>query len=271
MRFLFVTFLAALGVFLGGCETVLRPSAKTRRESGVMAPKVDDRAVFFLIGSNSPLTITSFSGEERTFNFKFANVGPYFGGLATAFTHDGYLLTAGHEASAYLLVIGVMDGRVRVAPARVVYKQSFGTYGTDLAIIHVDQRIDHPLPLGQFVEGQHDVYGLAWDLDTQLKVLMIGGKIRSAARSALSDQIVLLDTDLPSWHGDSGGGALSRDGKLIGIITGFKTKWSEFHNAKNVCAPSKGFIESIVAKDRAEQANQTATKLQLTSDGPRVQ
>jgi len=237
-------------LLLVGCETAPEPSRQERLDSGQKAPVLDDRAVFFLVGSSQPIKLTSFSANGNSFDLKFDCAAPNFGALATAFTKDGYLLTAGHAAKAHMLVIGVMNGEVRAVSARVVYNKSFGTFGTDLAIIHVDQSIDFPLALGEFRPDQSEVFGLGADRESSFKIVVIGGKVRSSMRSKTSDQVVLLDTDLPSWHGDSGGGVVSRDGHLIGVITGFQTKWSALRNAKLVCAPSKDLIDSIVAKDR---------------------
>lgn len=224
-----------------------------------MAPKLDDRAVFFLFCSDAPLKLTSFSGNGGSFNVKFDHSAPFFGALATAFTKDGYLITAGHAAPAHVLAIGVMNGEARAVSARVVYKKSFDTYGTDLAILHVDQPIDFPLPLGQFTPGQNDIYAMGSDREAGFQIVVIGGKVRGASRSEASDQVTLLDTDLPSWHGDSGGGVVSRDGQLIGVITGFKTNWSALRNAKLVCAPSKDFVESVVVIDRINSVAKPAS------------
>ena len=255
MRSAVAAGLILLGLVLGGCETALQPSTQSRRESGRKAPKLDDRVMFFVFHSESPLKVKDFSGANGSFQFKLDHAGPCFFALATAFTPDGYLLTAGHATSAHVLVIGVMNGEARAVAARIVHKQSFGSYGTDLAILHVDQSIDYFLPLGSLAPGEKEIYAMGSDREAEFKIVVMGGKIGGVSLSASSDQVRLLDTNLPSWHGDSGGAAVSADGKLIGVITGFQTKWSALHTAKLVCAPSKEFVEAMVAADRAKFAS----------------
>lgn len=245
-----IILLVACGILLAGCETVLEPSAWIRHRSGEGAPKIDDRGVFFLYSSDAPLTVSNFSGQGGTFKLSFDHPPPFSLSLASAFTKDGYLLTAGHSAAKHILVIGVMEGEVRAVSARVVLKKSFGNYGTDLAILHVDRSIDFPLPLGQFAAGERSVYAIGCEREPTLQIIVMGGKVRGAINSLASSEVQLLDTDLPSWHGDSGGGVVLPDGRLIGVITGFKTEWSALHNAKLVCAPNRALVESIVAADR---------------------
>ena len=62
----------------------------------------------------------------------------------------------------------------------------------------------------------------------------------------------LIDTDLPLWHGDSGGPLLSGDGRLIGVFTEYfwwfdvSRKWRT-----TFFFPNREFVQGLIARDRA--------------------
>ena len=149
-----VTFVALSLRLLTGCLSLGRPSKRHREEAAARGAKELvahgsklERATFLAAASDRPASFEVSSNDHKiTFHFVAPNG---FYGLATGISEDGYLMTAAHVVTRreHCYVVGWMDGKPAVSPARVVYKKLGRKFGEDLAILHVDKHLDRPINL----------------------------------------------------------------------------------------------------------------------------
>lgn len=247
---------------LSGCTTFTHPSASERKASiaeavaGLKQEVLEhvSKSTFQVINSASPFTF-EFTANGSDFHYEIQLASKTATGsaaLATAISKDGYLLSAAHVARPYVAVIGWMDGAVRMKFARVVYKKYFGTFGAEIAVLHVEATLDSPLALHDRDAKQAKVYAFVRNFENDSTLAVVAGHIFHVTTSELEPQIAVAGTDLTTWRGDSGGGVMSPDGYLIGVTTGYKFA---LEGARLVCMPSPQFIEGIVGNDRADLSN----------------
>ena len=183
----------------------------------------------------------------------------YSQGLAVAIAKDGYLLTAAHvvirENADYqsIYIIGLMDGRYDIAPARIVRRQKSGA---DSAILTVERILDRPLSLSK-ASTEKIAFSVAngWgSYGTGPSLVLLAGQIRAVSALSEDPSSALLTTDIPMWRGDSGGPTFSAEGRLLGINTMVKWKFP-LHSDSYVLSPDPALIETLIEEDRARQHN----------------
>lgn len=241
-----------------GCQSLLRPSATQRAESfadrsGALTVDRSEliRSVYFVFSADQDPEPTFTSRHESfTVDFRRENTA----GFAVAIDADGYLLTAGHVAHLVNYVISPMDGRIQIARASIVSKQSSTTSGQEYAVLHVDHVLDWPRSLAPtqtagplFCVGRASTAG-----DFQL----LAGRIRGARTFRTTPSGRLLVTDVPLWYGDSGGAAFYADGSLAGINTAFwfgLRGWRTYYE-RYVFAPDARVVSQLIAGDKQARA-----------------
>ena len=249
-----VLFALAL-TLLPGCLSLARPSKQDREEASARAGKwlaahrsEVGKSTFLVFASDRPTSFESSSYEDK-FNYKFARP-EMDSGLATGISDDGYLLTAAHVVNEYCYVVGWMDGKPAVSPARVVYKKFGREFGEELAILHVDNHLDGPIPLGTLDSAESDVYTFACDRQAELKVVIIAGKIIQRSEPKPNEDAAVIVMDSPLWFGDSGGAIMSKDGKLVGVFVGVSRSFKFFKVPRFACVPDMDRVQSIIEADR---------------------
>lgn len=218
--------LAAAAALLSGCLSPHEPSARERRQSfrderrswtGDSARAVLE--TFLVIAASGASTPPSVDAATGALSVPPAPEGTYTQGLSVGVDADGYLLTAGHLLRARSWVVGWMDGRLQVKPARIVHR-SGPSGGADIALIHVDGRLDYCGRLGPAPSRGDPVFavvcirsagGIGGSLD------LAGGVVRGGGGRPGRPADPVVTSDVPLWHGDSGGPLLSADGDVVAI------------------------------------------------------
>ena len=223
MHFRSIIFTLSL-ILLTGCLSLAQPSKRHREEASARATEelVAHRSklegvTFLVLASDRPASY-EVSSQDDKFYFKF--VDPKTGvGLATGISEDGYLITAAHVTTRqHCYVVGWMEGKPAVFPARVVYKQLGREFGEDLAILRVDKRLDCPIQLGTLDSAGSEIYAFALDRQAGVKFTAVAGKVVLRPKPNPGKDISIMETDLPLWKGDSGSAVMSKDGKLVGVF-----------------------------------------------------
>jgi Trypsin-like peptidase domain len=251
-RYLFILLVATS---LAGCVSPQQPTRQERSDSSKRGASAfvghladSERASFALFASDSPASMTFFI-HDRNSLFQIEKSRLVLG-LATGITHDGYLMTAAHTAKRHCVVLGFMDGSLKPAKARVVYKKSLPSFGEEFAILHVENRIDRPLRLGDLHSEQNQVRAFACDRGVRGRMIVLSGQIVKRSKGGADRGISKVWTDLPAWHGDSGGALMTPDGDLVGVITGAFRPWFSHKTLGVACVPGKELIQSIIVADR---------------------
>jgi S1-C subfamily serine protease len=255
MNFRSLVLFALALTLLPGCLSLSRPSKQDRQEASARAGKwlaahrsEVGKSTFLVYASDRP-TSFEFSSHEGKCDYKFARP-EMDSGLATGISDDGYLLTAVHVVKEHCFVVGWMDGKPAVSPARVVYKKFGGEFGEELAILHVDKRLDCPIALGALDSAESDVYAFACDRQAELKVVIIAGKIIQRPEPKPNEDAAMMAMDAPLWKGDSGGAVMSKDGKLVGVFVGVSRSFTTFRVSRMACVPDMDRVLAIIEADR---------------------
>ena len=238
-----------------GCTAFLKPSDASRaasaaRASTELAPHRERlrRAGFLVFASphhlDVRLTLTNGQAHLGVTPARFS------AGLATAFTSDGYLLTASHVLARSNWVIGWCNHRVSVLPARVVTRIKTPELGREFAVLHVDAVPDFPLELARPDPSDSRIYAIAFDWRNRFQPLPLVGQRRGKPSRRHGERFSLQSTDLPIWKGDSGGAALTADGQLVGIATAVKILPTEFRISRTICLPDPEYLMELVEADR---------------------
>lgn len=262
--------LALLLVVLTGCtyevattgERATSVSALAGRQ--VAAVPLDgfvQQRTAILIGGLGTDAVVEFDRNESALG-DAARHGRFATGSATAIDQRGYFLTAGHCVEWGPLHVLLADrDRIRLVPARVVWRGTGTRHEPDLALLQVaeqlpsiftwatDTRIGDPV-IGAGPEQQPPV---------NYRLACFGGRILE-----LGD-----DTGTPVPHttilhsaplriGDSGGPLATVDGRLIGINVG---DIQEFHvarlkhtRASRTLRPDPDWLRTIVENDSKRSA-----------------
>jgi len=253
-------------MLLTGCLSLARPSKRHREEASARAAKELvahrsklEKVTFLVLASDHPASF-EVSSQQDKFHFKY--VDPETGvGLATGISEDGYLMTAAHVTRReHCYVVGWMDGKPAVSPARVVYKKLGREFGEELAILHVDNHLDCSIQLGTLDSAESEIYAFALDRQSGVKFIVVAGKVVLRPKPNPGEDLSFIATDLPLWKGDSGGAVMSKDTKLVGVFVGVDLGWTLLKNSAIVCVPDMPRIASIIAKDRlrAHEPDKTA-------------
>ena len=249
-----VLFALAL-TLLPGCLSLARPDKQQRNEASARAVKQlaahrsELKKVTFLVyASDRPVSL-EFSSHGDKVDLKA--ISPEMAlGLATGISGDGYLLTAAHVVKEHCYVVGWMDGKLAVSPARVVYKKFGSDFGEELAILHVDKHLDCPIKLGALDSAGSDVYAFACDRQSEVKIFVVAGKVIRRPEPKPNEEAAVMAMDLPLWKGDSGGAVISKDGKLVGVFVGVTQSYPTFKVSRLACVPDMDRVQSIIEADR---------------------
>jgi len=177
-------------------------------------------------------------------------------GLAIALESDGYLLTASHVLGRTNFVFGEFAGRLDVRPARVVFRSDKGY--SEVALIKVESKLDHCAAYGDTPKPGDQAYAVvAYRGKKRADVVLdfAAGTVLKVKECPSGSPVLSLGTDVPLWHGDSGGPLFSSTGRLIGVNTGckFDSYWYGVYwkYQGSSLFPKQRFIESLIASDRA--------------------
>jgi hypothetical protein len=239
-----------------GCLSMAKPSRGVREEAFARAAKdlaahrsELQKVTFLVYASDSPTAFDFAShGDKIDMHFESREL---FSGLATGISSDGYLLTAAHVVKAHCYVAGWMGGQQIVAPARVVYQESGGEFGEDLAILHVDEPLDSHIQLGKLDPAENEVYAFSCDRDPEVKVIVVAGKILHGPEPTSKADLSVMDMDLPLWIGDSGGAVMTKEGRQVGIFVGISGSRAKLSISRVACLPDMDRVLATIEKDRA--------------------
>ena len=243
-------------MLLTGCLSLARPGKQQREAASARAAKEllaahhseIEKSTFLVYASDRPAAF-DFSNHGDKGDFKF--MSPMASGLAAGISGDGYLLTAAHVVKEHCYVIGWMDGKLAISPARVIYKKFGSESGAELAILHVDKHLDCPIKLGTLDPAGSDIYAFACDRQpAEVKIIAVAGKIIRRPEPKPNEEISIMATDLPLWLGDSGGAVMSKDGKLVGVFTAVSRSFTTLKVSRLASVPDMDAVQSIIAKDR---------------------
>ena len=255
MNFRFLLLLALALTLLTGCLSLARPSKQQREEASALAKKQFaahrselEKVTYRIYASDRPVPF-EFSSHGDTYNLKSQSPGLTLG-LATGISDDGYLLTAAHVAREHCYVVGWMDGKPALSPARVVYRQFGPEFGEELAILHVDKHLDSPIPMGTLGLADCDIYTFACNWQPDAKLIIVAGKMIQRPEPKPGLAVSTMAMDAPLWKGDSGGAVISKEGRLVGVFVGVSRSLTTFKVSRIACVPDLERVRSIIEADR---------------------
>ena len=256
MNFRSIGLFALSLMLFTGCLSLARPSKQQREAASARAAKEllavhhseIERSTFLVYANDRPAAF-DFSNHGDKGDFKF--ISPMTSGLATGTSNDGYLLTAAHVVKEHCYVMGWMDGKLAISPARVIYKKFGNEFGAELAILHVGKHLDCPIKLGTLDPAGNDIYAFACDRQpAEVKIIAVAGKIIRRPEPKPNEDMSIMATDLPLWLGDSGGAVMSKDGKLVGVFTAVSRSLTTFKVSRLASVPDINRVQSIIEADR---------------------
>jgi hypothetical protein len=255
MKFRPLVLLAIVLMLLTGCLSLARPGKQQRKEASARAAKQLaahraelEKVTYRMYCSDRPAPF-EFSSHGDKFNLKCKSPRMTLG-LATGISDDGYLLTAAHVVEEHCYVVGCMDGKPALSPARVVYKKFGREFGEEMAILHVDKHLDCPIPLGTLGPADSDIYTFACNWQPDAKLIIVAGKIIQRPEPKPGNDVSTMTLDAPLWKGDSGGAVLSREGRLVGVFVGVSRSLTTFKVSRVACVPDLERVQSIIEADR---------------------
>lgn len=254
-----ISFLTScLVISLCGCASLVKPSDDTRHTSydkiqNLMAADREAvrRQTYVVFSGDSHFTMTM--TDPKTGHIKWSSTGgkyTFTRGLAIGIDNDGYLLTAGHVARSNTFVMGWFNGRIDLQPARLVFRNDF-KFPADVALLKVEGKMDHCAIFGNKPKVGDRVFAVADYYKSKEAVGMIdfvGGTVTGVKNGPSGSSVTLIRSDVPLWHGDSGGPLLSSTGKLVGVFSEFD--WLGVYRTTSFL-PDIEFIRSLIAVDRA--------------------
>ncbi len=255
MNFRSLVLLAFALTLLPGCLSLARPGKQQREDASALAKKQLaahrselEKVTYLMFASDHPAPL-EFSSHGGKVDLKSISPGMTLG-LATGISDDGYLLTAAHVVKEHCYVVGWMDGKPALSPARVVYQQFGPEFGEELAILHVDKHLDCPIRMGALDPAGSDVYTFACDRQGEQKIIVIAGKIIRRPEPMPGKDMSIMAMEAPLWKGDSGGAVMSKEGKLVGVFVGVIQSYPTFKVSRVTCVPDMDRVQSILEADR---------------------
>ena len=237
--------------------------ARAMRELGETRRQIDHTS-FWLVGSSHPI-VAQFQSQGETFSVSFQDPKLYTG-LATAITTDGYLITAAHMVRPYMCVIGWSGGHQSMASVRLVHTESDRHAGAEYAILHAEGLSLDPLPWGASGRVGQRLYASAWEPQPSFRRIELDGEVTARDGAAMTPLGRVVPTDIPFYHGDSGGGVFNTDRQFVGIIVCFWVPWSSEVVSRLIFAPDQRRITSYIEADRAR--TQTAAAPSAGDNSP---
>jgi S1-C subfamily serine protease len=257
---------AAAGLFLWGCVSAPEPTPQQRAASFRLhqrefradtVPTVLQTCLVIAAARDAPdPTLDPQTGHLA---ISPAPDGSYTQGLCVSVDPDGYLLTAAHVLRDRNFVIGWFGGGLRILPARLVFRNGPGFPRSDLAVIRVDGRPDYCARLGKVPSVGDPVFAVVCNRPPN----GIGGALDLAAGIVLDEGAdpsggpgPVLGTDVPLWHGDSGGPLFSAGGELVGINSAITFRWFGKREVLGGYSrisyfPEEGLVRRAIAADKA--------------------
>ncbi|HEY5080223.1 MAG TPA: S1C family serine protease [Opitutaceae bacterium] len=264
---LLLAVLSGTTSFIAGCKSAPEPSVRDRRSSF----RAQQRAftgdsihsilqTFLLIASAQDSPDPKLDPGSGGIFLAPAPQGAFTQGLCVGVDPDGYLLTAGHVLREKNYVVGWMEGRLQIQPARVIIRSGQGDGASELAVIQVERHLDYCARFGAAPAVNDPVFavvcnrtpsGIGGALDLAGGIVLDGGRDPSGrVRRAIG-------TDVPLWHGDSGGPLLSGAGDLVGINSAIEFAWFGNRNflggfRRLSYFPDEGLVRRVISADKAQ-------------------
>ena len=216
------TGLALLPIFGVGCSSALKPSLAERNHAyGEVSPQAqkDTRhfttATFYLLTADWEIDPSEFRNPRAHPNLLSHGKA---GGLAFAIDERGYLLTASHCVGEHMYLLGVLNGKATVLRPTVVAR-ALPKVGAEYALLHVDEPLTEHLELGGKVAIGDNVSAVLLDWNHRKPLEIAGGVVTAIRQLPQNEKVGVIESSIPTWHGDSGGPLLDSEGRAIGINT----------------------------------------------------
>jgi S1-C subfamily serine protease len=236
-----------------GCELLHKPSDELRHNSYIRSQKLFTgsqdlaKSQTYIILSGASQFTAAMDLEKKKVDW-FGGERGFSSGLAVGWEPDGYLITAAHTLHATNFVLGRFDGKMDVRPARVIFKRDAKTHA-DFALIKVEARLEHCGVSDEKPKAGDQVFAVVgYRTATGVAIGFAGGKVLSVEPDPVGGSLDLIRSDVPLWHGDSGGPLLSSNGRVVGINSGLSFTWRR-HWADSFLLDNQ-FIQELIIKDR---------------------
>jgi S1-C subfamily serine protease len=258
--------IAALLLLLGmGCMVAVRPSDGDRDDSYVglaaefhtyWGPSVD--ATCIVLSASEPIEFAPEATNDGRHTFAHHVPKDAVHGLGVAIGRDGYLLTAAHLINRHIYVLGLIDGHHDMKVARVVCSEQIRA-GAEMAILRIDGTFDSALELKR-PDHPRFVFAIGSSRRASMYRIKLAGHVTDLGAATASDAGVSIGSDMPTWHGDSGGPVLSPEGDLIGITIGVEAHTEGLKIVGNhlTWSPNPQHVAELIARDRAANPGPTA-------------
>jgi S1-C subfamily serine protease len=260
---------SAASLFLAGCVSAPEPSAQERHASFRVQERAFTGESIHTILQTYLVIAAAPHAPEPTLDPKSGNLsippspeGTYTQGLCVGVDPAGYLLTAAHVLREANFVVGWIDGRLQIRAARVLVANGPRNGGADLAIIKIGGHLDYWARFGKAPARKERVFAVVCDrrpsgIGGALDVA--GGTVLDGGTDSSGHVEPVISTDVPLWHGDSGGPLLSGAGDLIGINSAIEFTWFGSGNVlggfkRLSYFPDESLVRSVIAADKAQGA-----------------
>jgi S1-C subfamily serine protease len=219
----------------GGCLSPVEPTLQDRRSS-FRAQKAAFKAdgvnailqTCLVLAAGPGAAEPGLDPRNGGLSIPAAPEGTYTQGLCVGVDTSGYLLTAAHVLRERNWVVGWMGGTLRILPARVVLSSGPPFGGADIALIRVEAALDYVAGFGGAPAVGQPVFAVVCVRRPKAiggSLELAGGRVLGGASDTAGGGERLIRTDVPLWHGDSGGPLLSGAGELIGINSAIDPGW----------------------------------------------
>jgi S1-C subfamily serine protease len=192
-------------------------------------------------------------------------------GTATAIDLRGYFLTAAHcVKKGPLWVAFLMDGSVKVQPARLVWRGDIAEQQPDLAILQVSTPLQQAFEWATEYTNGNSAVAVGLSLDKKsgvLKTQCMAGKLLNVSEKTnlLAPSYTIVSHNVPLRRGDSGGPLVSTNGCLLGInvrwIQDFQWSHLSLGPPRNEAdRPDLKWLQQIIDQDAALQSRSLPNK-----------
>jgi len=269
-------WLLTISIAFTGCGSVRKTSEAERIES--FAPfeaasagseslrnHVLRRTAFLINGAE--FAESDLSGDTE-FSFLARPQGDVEYGSAAAVDRRGYFVTAAHCVhDAPLGLVFVSGSGAKMRAARVVHRGDRISGTHDLAVLHVDERLDHTFRWEmEFEPGDRVVSaGIGKDRSAgprspgmQFRADPVGGRIEEVYRETREGAIhQLILHASPLEYGNSGGPLVSERGRLLGVNTTGPAAFPAFNHPRfrfaNAVRPDLDWLKRVIEDDARQQ------------------
>ncbi len=254
--------LASAALLVAGCHSALEPSVHERFASFRQQQRAfvgDPIAVvletYLVIAGGPGAWQPSIDSATGALRLPPAPQGAYVQGLGVGIDPGGYLLTARHVLRERLFVVGWINGRLDVRPASVVAMGAPSIARADFAVVRIPGRLDYTARYGMAPRRGDPVFAVVCNRgrdDIGGELGLAGGTVVDGGLDASGRTDPLIATDIPLWHGDSGGPLLSSAGNFVGINSAIEFSWLSGGYFKRLSFyPEEALVRRIIAADKA--------------------